>query len=165
MKDKNGVEIQTGMLLKRCGNVRMADGLRYKVSKHTWKVSKVEDGKVFYESKFIGNKEEEIVEDLELKLPKEEGSFLVVGDENGLYDEFVEKESVAVIKVGSVSEKYEVLKDIPDRGWKTGDVVSIVGKVSFDTLSNGWLKLVDKSKPHKHVLIVADPIQMGVTQN
>lgn len=150
MKDKNKEEIKAGDLVKRCGNVEYADGKRFKVSKKTWLISRVEKDKLYF-----GEGEEET----ELARPKDEGDFIVVGNEKkGIEKEYLAGNKPFVIDAGSVGEKYRVLKDVPAKDWKKGDVVHIVGKVSFETLHSGWLEKVDKDTPHKHVLIVVDPV-------
>ena len=161
MTDKNGREIKTGDLVKRCGFVRMADGMRYKVSKNTWKISKVEDDKLYFESRFLDVRGNEVVEDKHLPRPKHEGDFLVVGDENGAFPDFLGEIEAIAVSAGSVEEKYRILKDVPECNWKVGEIVSITGKVGFATLEGGWLEKVDKDTPHKHVRIVVDPIQIN----
>lgn len=163
MIDKNGTEIKAGDLIKRCGYVEYADGKRFKVSKNTWVVSKIEDDRVFYESRFPNSRGVEVVEDVEIKLPKDNGSFLVVG--NG-YELLPEYQPTGMVLAGSVEDKYRVLKPVVERGWDVGDVVSIVGKVSTETLENGWLEKVGKDTPNKHVLVVVDAIKLNnKTQN
>lgn len=156
-------EIKVGSLIKRAGYVQYADGRRYKVSKKTWRVSKVEEGKLFYSQTTTDVHDNEIVEDVELKIPKDDGEFIVVGDENGVFEQYLPKDNT--ISVGSVAGKYRVLKDVEERDWKIGDVVSIVGKVAFSTLENGVLEKVSDDTEHKHVLIVVDPISVFGSTN
>jgi len=151
MNDKNKVEIKVGDMVKRCGMVRYADGLRFKISKNTWIISKIEDGELYYE---------EGGEHIRLARPKVEGDFIVIGDSKGVNKEFKPTIPNITIEAGSVQEKYRVLKDVKDKKWKKGDVVAITGKVAFETLKNGWLEKVDKDTPNQHNLIVVDPIRV-----
>ena len=156
MTDKNGVEIRAGHLVKREGLVLYADGFKRKVSKKTWVVSKVEDGKVFYQ--------DENDTDILLPCPKNEGAFLIVGDENGVFPEH-QIESVN-ITLGGVGQKYRVHGDVPEKDWKDGDIVLIHGTVSKDTIDAGTLELVPDTVAHKHVLIVVDTVLLNnKTQN
>lgn len=161
MNDKNDKAIEPGCYVKRCGKVLYADGLRFKVSKKTWLVSRVEDGRLFYESRFLDHRGEEVVEEVELKRPKIDGNFIVVGDADGLAPEFAPPLKVIKVSEGSVAQNYRVLKEVKEQGWKQGDIVQIIGKVAFDTLHEGFLELVGKDVPHKHVLIVVDPIRLN----
>ena len=151
MKDKEGTIIKVGDLVKRCGKVLYADGLRSKISKNSWLVSKIEGGELYYND---GER------DVKLARPKVEGDFIVVGDSKGISKDFKDVPKVLTIEAGSVQEKYRVLKELKDKGWKKGDVVAITGKVSFDTLEKGWLELVDKDTPNKHSLIVVDSLKV-----
>lgn len=144
MKDKNDIEIKVGDLIKLVGFVQYADGLKEKVSKKTW-----------------------IVEDLN-NLPEktEDMSYLVIGNTtDGIKPEFIHSLDLVKISTGSVPQNYEVLKDIKEKDWKVGDIVKITGKVSKETLENGFLKEVSNDKAHKHVLIVVDPIATGLLAN
>ena len=147
--------MKAGDLVKRAGLVLYADGWKRKVSKKTWLISKVEDGKVFYKDE-NGN-------DTLLPLPKNEGEFIVVGDENGVFPEHLENE--VTVRGGGVSQKYRVHGDLSDKNWKDGDIVQITGKVSQETLDSGKLELVPDSVPHQHVLIVVDPILLNNALN
>ncbi|RJQ33895.1 hypothetical protein C4568_03780 [Candidatus Parcubacteria bacterium] len=151
MTDKNGVEIRAGHLVKREGLVLYADGLKRKVSKKTWLVSKVEDGKVFYQDE-NGN-------DTLLPCPKNEGAFLIVGDESGVFPEH--QIQTVNITLGGVGQKYRVHGDVPEKDWKDGDIVLIHGTVSKDTIDSGKLELVPDSVEHKHVLVVVDAISLN----
>lgn len=150
MKDKDGQEIKVGSMVKRCGFVRYADGPRYKVSKKTWLVSKIEDG-LFYKDE-NGN---------DVKLGCKEGiEFLVVGDEKGFFKEHAAVAKVVKIDGGGVGQKYRVHGDIPAQHWKDGEIVLIHGNVSKETIDSGKLELVPDSVEHKHVLIVVDPVRV-----
>ncbi len=143
--------MKQGDFVKRAGLVLYADGLKRKVSKKTWLVSKVEGDKVFFRDE-NGN-------DVLLALPKNEGEFIVVGDENGLFPEY---EKPAFIDLGGgIEQKYRVHGDIEEKNWKDGDIVLIHGKVSQETIDSGRLELVPNSVPHQHVLIVVDPILLN----
>lgn len=148
MEDINKVEIKAGDLLKKVGKVEYADGLKEKISKKTWIVKEI-DGELVLPHK---------AEDVE---------FLIVGnEETGLLPEFLPfQDGVVTIGAGSVPQKYKVLKDVEKQGWKTGDVVQIIGKVSQETLTNGFLVQVSDDTPHKHVLVVVDPIAAGLMVN
>lgn len=144
--------MKTGDFVKRAGLVLYADGYKRKVSKKTWLISKVEDGKPFFR--------DESGLDVELRLPKHEGEFIVVGnDSDGISKEFLAPEGVE--GNGGVSQKYRVHGDIEDKNWKDGDVVLISGKVSRETLESGKLELVPADTPHQHVLIVVDPVLLN----
>lgn len=163
MKDKEKNEIKVGDLVKKCGYVTYADGPRYKVSRKTWQVSKIEDDRLFYRESVVDWRGETLEQDV--PIPKaEEIEFLVVGDSKGFKKGFA-PDKVLKIDAGSVAEKYRVLKDVKDKDWKKGDIVNIVGKVSFETLEGGWLEKVDKDTPHKHNLIVVDSARVGLAVN
>lgn len=149
MKDKNNIEIKVGDFVKRYGLVQYADGLKGKISKKTWKVSKIEGDQLFYLDE-NGN-------DMILPLPKQEGAFLVVSP-----DQF---EPVPGIKPAGVPLKYRVHGDNKAQGWKDGDIVQIHGTVSKETIDAGTLERVPDTEPHKHVLIVADPLKVFGNQN
>ncbi len=144
MKDRNGVEIEVGSLVKRYGKVLYADGLKAKLSKKTWRVSKIENDTIYYADEH-GN-------DTILPLPKNEGAFQVISEE-----EFA---AIPRIKPGGVPLKYRVHEDIADKGWQIGDIVQIYGNVSDDTLKSGKLERVPDETPHKHVIVVADPLKV-----
>ena len=144
MKDKNGIEIKGGDLVKRCGYVMYADGLKYKISKKTWKISKIEEGNLYYADE-NGN-------DVYLPIPKRDGAFLVVNEDNF--------KSVTGISPGGVPQKYRVHGDDKKMGWKDGDIVQIHGNVSEQTQKSGKLERVPDSLEHKHVLVVADPLRV-----
>ena len=164
MKDINDNEIKIGDYVKRYGLVKYADGLKPKISKKTWIVSKIENDELFYESRFLDWKGEEVVEDVRLPRPSKEGGFLVIGDENGLKDEFISPETLK-IDVGTVAGVYRVLKDIKEQNWKAGEIVKIHGKISFETLEQGFLEKVADSVKHQHVLVVVDTIIMNKNIN
>lgn len=161
MTDLNNKEIKVGDLIKRCGYVTYADGPRFKYSKKTWLVSKIDscnkcDGECqhpYYKDE-NGN---------DMKLGAKEGiQYVVVGnEENGLDKEYEPVDDVIKIGVGSVESNYEVLKDIKKRNWFKGDIVKIIGNVAFESLEQGYLKEVSLNIPHKHILIVADNIKVG----
>lgn len=162
MKDKYKNEIKAGDLVKRCGYVEYADGRRFKISKNTWLISRVEGKKLFFTETIKDTLGNAVQSERELQRPKDEGDFIVVGDaKKGLRPEFKEKLKVVKLGAGSVAENYRVLKDVPDKNWKVGEIVQIFGKVAFETLEKGWLEKVDKEMPHKHVLIVVDPISLN----
>lgn len=158
MKDNNGIEIQPGDLMKRCGYVRYApdgqgdDGRRFKVSKKTWLISKVEGDTLFYKDEG-GN-------DISLTLPKDEGVFLVVGRDEKFLPEYAPVKKVVRIDAGSVGQKYRVHGDIPAQNWNDGDIVLIHGKVAKETFDSGKLELVPPTVEHQHVLIVAGPVKV-----
>lgn len=158
MKDKNNIEIKVGDLVKRCGFVQYApdfpgdDGRRYKVSKKTWLISKIEDGSLFYKDE-NGN-------DMPLALPKDEGAFLVVGNDGKFFPEHAPIKKVVNIAAGGVGQKFRVHGDVAAQNWKDGEIVLIHGKVSKETLDSGKLELVPDSVEHQHVLIVADPVKV-----
>lgn len=157
MKDKNKIEVKAGDLVKRCGYVMYADGRRFKISKKTWLISRVEKNKLFFMDGDI---------ETELRRPKDEGNFIVIGDiKKGVSKEFNDVAKILTVSPGSVEEKYRVLKDVPKHNWREGDIVQIIGKVSFETLEKGWLEKVDKDTKHKHVLIVVDPISLQNKSN
>lgn len=160
MKDKEKNTIKVGDLVKKTGYVTYADGDRYKVSRKTWRVSKVEDGKVFYREKIVDFLGREIEQDTPIPYGKDakgnQVEFLVVGDAKGFSKGYKDVPTTLKIDAGSVAEKYRVLKDVKSKKWAKGDVVQIVGKVSFDTLEKGYLEKVSADVPHKHVLVVAD---------
>lgn len=157
MKDKNDIEIRVGHLIKRCGLVLYADGLKYKVSKKTWRISKVEDDKIFYT--------DESGQYVNLPLPKNEGAYIVVGDEDGLFPEHLPAEDVVTIKAGGVQEKYRVHGEVEQYGWQDGDIVAISGQIGKETIDSGKLEKVPNTLEHKHVLIVADPIKVFGNSN
>lgn len=161
MKDKENSEIKVGDLVKKCGYVTYADGAKYKISKKTWQVSKVEGDNLFYRELGVDVKGQEIEQDA--LIPRKEGiEFLVVGDGKGLKKEYKTTPKVLKIDAGSTGGNYRVLKDIEDKKWKVGDVVRIHGKVSFETLEKGYLEKVSDDLPNKHALIVADLIKVGM---
>lgn len=149
MKDTYGVEIKVGDLVKRSGKVMYADGLKFKISKKTWKVSKIENNELYYTDE-NGN-------DVKLNIPAVEGGFLVVTE-----DVF---QPVQGVKAGGVPQKYRVHGDVKDKNWKDGDIVQIFGQVSKETIDSGKLEKVPDSVEHKHVLIVADVIKLFGNQN
>ena len=144
MKDTQGVEIKVGDLVKRSGKVMYADGLKFKISKKTWKVSKIENDELYYTDE-NGN-------DVHLAVPKVEGGFLVVSE--------AVFEPMVGVKAGGVPQKYRVHGDVKDKGWKDGDIVQIFGQVSKETIDSGKLERVPDSVEHKHALIVADVIKL-----
>lgn len=147
--------MKEGDLIKRAGLVLYADGYKRKVSKKTWLVSKVEDGQPLYKDE-NGN-------DVLLPLPKNEGEYIVVGDENGVFPEHQAIEGIE--RGGGVTQKYRVHGDIPEKGWEDGDIVAITGKVSQETIKSGKLELVPDTEPHKHVLIVVDAVLLNKEVN
>lgn len=149
MNDNNNVEIKVGDLVKRTGKVLYADGWKHKISKKTWKISKIEDGKLYYTDE-NGN-------DTELTVPKHEGGFLIVSEAD-----FAPTQG---IKPGGVPIKYRVHGDVEEKGWKDGDIVQIFGNVSKETLDSGKLEVVPDTLNHKHVLIVVDPLKVFGKQN
>lgn len=149
MKDKNGVEIKVGDLVKRYGLVQYADGLKGKISKKTWRVSKIEGDQLFYLDE-NGN-------DTLLPLPKQEGAFLVVSP--------AELTPVVGINPGGVPLKYRVHGDNETQNWKDGDIVQIFGNVSKETIDAGTLERVPDTLEHKHVLVVADPLKVFGNSN
>jgi hypothetical protein len=157
MKDKYKNEINPGDLVKRCGYVEYADGKRYKISKNTWLISRVEKDKLFF---MEGDTEREIMR------PADEGDFILVGNaKKGIAKEFTDTAKVLNLGAGTVGEKYRVLKDVSKHNWKKGDIVQIFGKVSFGTLEKGWLEKVDPETKHKHVLVVVDPVALNPKVN
>lgn len=144
MKDRDNVEIKVGDFVKREGLVQYADGWKKKLSKKTWKVSKIEDEKLYYTDE-NGNY-------VELPVPKHEGAFLIVPD--------AVFEPIHGIKAGGVPQNYRVHGDNKSHNWKDGDIVQIYGNVSDDTIKKGTLERVPDDTDHKHVLIVADPIKV-----
>lgn len=157
MKDKNGAEIGVGALVKRCGYVRYADGLKYKVSKKTWVISTVGKNKHGEDALFY---KDENGNEVTLASPKNEGAFLVVGDSNGFFPEHTLSEKIIKITSGGVGQKYRVHGDVKERDWKDGDIVLVHGDVSKETIASGKLERVPDSIPHKHLIIVADPIKV-----
>lgn len=149
MKDINQVEIKVGDFVKRKGKVQYADGLKEKLSKKTWVVSKIENDQIYYLDE-NGN-------DIHLNVPSIEGGFLVVPE--GVF------EAQEGIKAGGVPGNYRVHGDVADKGWKDGDIVKIYGQVSDATLKSGKLEKVPDTEPHKHVLIVADVVKLLGNQN
>lgn len=144
--------MKQGDFVKRAGLVLYADGLKRKVSKKTWLVSKVEDGTPFFKDE-NGN-------EVALKLPKNEGEYIVVGNEvDGISPEFIAPEGVE--GSGGVTQKYRVHGNFSEKGWEDGDIVQISGKVSKETLESGKLELVPNTEPHKHVLVVVDPVLLN----
>lgn len=163
MKDKNKVEIKVGDYVKRCGYVQYADGKKYKVSKNTWVISKVDGDNIYYSVTFKDYKGDDVTEDVLLKKPKDDGDFLVIGNEkDGLNKENSPINKTIVIEEGSVAGVYKILKDVSDKNWKAGEVVKIHGKVSFDTLKNGYLEKIGDNVKHQHILVVVDPIKVGL---
>lgn len=51
--------------------------------------------------------------------------------------------------------KYRVLKDVPEHNWLTGEIVSIIGKVSD---KHGALEEVSEDTPHQHFMAIVDPV-------
>lgn len=143
MLDINDIEIKEGDLIKQVGMVTYADGPKLKYSKQTWLV---------------------IMQDGELVLPVKSNDikFVIVGNqEAGLRPEFLPfQEGVITIDEGTVPVNYKILKDVPTRGWKAGEVVKIVGKVSRETLENGVLEQCSDDEPNQHMLVVVDPIKL-----
>jgi len=143
MKDKNGIEIKVGDLVKRCGFVQYADGLKYKLSKKTWRISKIEGDTLFYADEYGNNSE--------LRRPANEGDFIVVNEEST---------PVPFVRPSGVPHKYRVHVDYGKKNWKIGDIVLIYGQVGEETLKSGKLERVPDSEEHKHVLIIVDPLQV-----
>lgn len=159
MKDKNGNEIKVGHLVKRCGYVQYADEKRYKISKKTWLISKVGNGELYYEDRFIGSDGREVVHDAPLKVPKDEGSFIIVGDKDkGVSKEFLPTESVVEAPVG---QNYRIHKEDKKKDWKVGDIVRIHGRVAKEVIDRGDLEKVPDTIEHKHTLVVVDPIKIN----
>lgn len=143
--------------MKRVGPVMYADGPRTKVSKKTWLIHEIGDDETLY---YLENGE------LRPLTLAPEIKFLVVGDEeNGIREEFLHNDENVVITDAPVGEVYEVLKDISQHNWKKGELVRIHGKVSKETLENGYLVLYKGTKPHQHVLVVVDPVKAGLVSN
>lgn len=165
MKDKNGVTIKTGHIVKRGGKVRYADGMKYKLSKKSWVVSRVENDTLFYTKSFTSWDGTPVTEEVKLSLPKHDGDFLVVGDEKGLFEEHRPIKKVVAVDPGSVGENYRVKQDVDAQNWKEGDIVKIHGKVSEKTLNKGILEKVPNTLEHKHVLVVVDPVKLQGKQN
>lgn len=145
MLDKNNKEIKGGDYLKKVGIVEYADGPKEKISKKTWMVG--DDGQL-----------PEISEGM---------SFLVVGNvKEGILPEFAPlMHGMIKIDVGSVPVNYKVLKDIEEKGWRRGEIVRIIGSVSNETLENGFLEKVPSETPHQHVMVVVNPIELGLSLN
>lgn len=138
MKDENGVEIKVGDYVKRAGYVQYADGLKYKISKKTWKVSRIDGDNLYYLDE-NGN-------DTVLTLPAREGSFIMVDHET----------TIEGVKPTGIPQKYRVHGDVPERGWKDKEIVLIYGAVS-DTKK---LEPVPDTEHHTHVLVVVDPLRV-----
>ena len=148
MKDKNDVEIQAGDMVKKTGFVTYAHGPREKVSKKTW-VATEKDG-------VLGL----FLNDWEPFDSKEGVEYIIVGSVNkGMKKEFIPLSDVAV---SAVFEKFKLLKDVPSKGWKKGDVVQTNGKIAKDDVTFEW---VADNVPHQHVLVVVDPIKVGLLTN
>lgn len=146
-KDKNGIEIKEGDLLKKVGFVKYADGLKLKISKKTWAVTK-----------------DPATGELVLPTLAEGIEFLVVGNlTDGLKEEYksIELGGVPVVSA-PVGVVYRVLKRVESQNWNAGDIVKIHGKVSIETLQNGILEAYNGDKPVQHVIVVVDPIKVGV---
>lgn len=149
MLDKNNKEIKAGDFVKLVGKVQYADGLKEKLSKKTW---------------IIGS-------NLELPEISEGMDFLIVGSTtDGLLPEYAPmQEGMLKIEEGTVPRHYKVLKDVDSKNWKRGEIVRVVGSVSKETLEQGFLEEVPDSVSHQHVLVVVDPIKIGLlvkeTQN
>ena len=135
--------------MKRQGKVMYAIGLKLKLSKKTWKISKIENDELYYTDE-NGN-------DIHLAVPKVEGGFLVVSE--------AVFEPVRGIKAGGVPQKYRVHGDVKEQDWKDGDIVQIFGNVSKETTDSGKLERVPDTEPHKHVLVVADSVKLFGNQN
>lgn len=147
MLDKNKKEIKAGDLVKLVGIVKYADGDKEKISKKTWVVGE-RDGQ------------------LDLPEASEGMSYLIVGSkEYGIFPDFLPLFDTIDVSEGSVPQNYRTLKDIEDKGWKKGDIIRIVGRVSKETLKQGWLEEVSNDIKNKHTLIVVDPIKLGLTAN
>ena len=160
MIDLNNKEITAGALVKRSGYVQYADGRRHKISKKTWRISRVEKEKLYYKEILVDTFGVEVENEVELRRPKDEGNFLVVGDSKGFFKEYAEVDKIVKITLGSVGEIYKVLKDVTGKNWKAGEYVKIHGKVSFETLEKGILEKVDSNTKHQHVLVVVDPVKI-----
>lgn len=164
MKDKNQKEIQVGDLVKKQGLVKYADGERMKVSRKTWQVSKIENGQPYYQETITDWQGKEVVQDVPITCA--DGiELVVVGDAKGISKEYKNQAKMLAIEPGTVAENYRVLKEVTQYNWKEGEIVKIVGKVSFETLEKGYLEKVEPNVKHKHVLVVADPARVGVTNN
>lgn len=145
MIDKNGVEIKAGDLVKKTGFVVYAHGPREKVSKKTW-VATEKDG-------VLGL----FLNDWEPFDSKEGVEYIIVGSVNkGMEKKYTPLSEVAV---SAVFEKFKLLKDVPSKGWKKGDVVQTNGKVAKDDTTFEW---VADNVQHQHVLVVVDPIKVGL---
>lgn len=57
------------------------------------------------------------------------------------------------------SRKYKILVDFPDRGWKAGEVVEVVGakEVNFEV---GTLELCPSDTPHRHCLMAVNALKL-----
>ena len=51
--------------------------------------------------------------------------------------------------------KYKILRDVESQGWKEGEIVSVIGTVSFE---KGTLEEVPEDTEHQHFLAVVDPV-------
>jgi len=143
-------KIKAGDLVKKVGIVRYADGEREKVSKKTWVVVE-QDGVL------------SLLLNGDISPVKKEDRYIVVGNtKKGLDKDFAPIQGVSA---GSVPVKYRIHKDFKDKGWKKGDIVQIVGKISQETIDSGVLEQVSDKVPHKHVQIVVDPVQVGLLTN
>lgn len=145
MKDTSGVEIKAGDLVKKVGLVNYAYGPREKVSRKTW-VATEKDG-------VLGL----FLEEWEAFNPNEGVKYIVVGSVNGGMDS--KFESLQKIAVSTVFEKFRLLKDVPSRGWKKGEVVRTNGKVKKDDDTLEW---VADDVPHQHVVVVVDPAALNL---
>lgn len=152
MKDINKRELQVGDLVKKKGIVEYADGPREKVSKKTWVVIEQDGLKLM-----LGD---------DIQPLKETEEYLVVGSvKQGLEAPYKPLDKTLSISEGSTAENYRVLKDIKEKNWKKGEVVRIHGKVSFETLEKGYLEKVSSETEHQHLLVVVDPIKVGLVAN
>lgn len=141
------IELKQGDIVKIKGKVLYADGLKEKISKKTWVVEEKDGGLVLP------------------NLAEGEECILIGNQEQGIFPEFLPLMDIVKIDQGSVPQNYRVLKDVDEKGWKKDDIVKITGNVAKETLEGGWLEKVADNLPHKHVLIVVDPIKLGLVAN
>lgn len=164
MKNTDKNEIKVGDVVRQLGEVEYADGVKEKFSKKMWKVSKIEDGILYHSVTFQDELGREFTQDEPISLDPDT-KYLVVGDNKGARNEYKEKGKVIKVKPGGVPQNYRVLKDIKDYGWKEGDIVKVVGRVSFETLEGGYLEEVSNDLKNKHVHIVVDPVKVQLATN
>ena len=144
MNDKNGVEIRVGDLVKKEGQVKYAHGPRLKLSKKTW-VAGEQDGKL---GLFLGDAWEPFFDHT---------TYLVVGNiGKGLNKEYT---PLSKIQVATVFQKYRLLKDVPAKNWKVGEVVRTNGKVDPKDDTFEW---VADNIAHQHTVVVVDPIAVDL---